>query len=261
MWQRRLAWGSAAFVLFFVFTLMIGTVTSVQPASAAVFVSDVNNTMQNTKTAISTATTAINTATQISNQIKNLTSMDATVLLAHYIGLSQELSDITGVRDTYNGLMNSSKTMDQAWNDSFKSMDSIFNKPANSSSNSSASQQIADNQGTMKTLEQTYKDSMVLSKQLSDTSKTGQAIQTVLNTSSNATGIKEATQAGTQMSSLLVQEAIKTNQQLSNLIAIESAKGQGDIQTMATSMQTNKELSDGFDAAVAASKARLEQKP
>lgn len=251
-WKNRLAWGTFAFVMFFVFTVGIGVVTKLQPANAAIFTSDVHNTMQNTKNAINTAVTAVNTATQVANQIKNLASMSPEGILAHYLGISQDLADITGVWQAYNGLMSATKTMDESWNSAFKQVDSFF-----SGETSSFAQRNSDSQSMLRALEQTYKDSMNTAKQVGDTSKSAQNLQDALNRVGNAVGAKEAAQAGTQVVASGVKEAIKTNQQLSTLITIESAKGQAEVQEQAKVLADNKTSTDNFTSAAATAVAAV----
>lgn len=241
MWKRRLAWGSTAFVLFFMFTLIFGAVTSVQPAGAAVQVVDTENILQNTLT-------AVNTATQVAHGVLNLQSMASSELLKHYTNLSQDLAAATKVRDAYTGLLNSGQTIESAWNSSFKNVDSYFN----STTPTTLAQYTDANQNTANKLEKTYSDSMKNAKNITTTSleTSSKEIQDALNRVANATGAKEATQASTQVSSVTAQESIKTNQLLSDLVVIQAAKGQQELQDRAAALATNQQTADNYSTAV-----------
>ena len=227
---------------------MLGAVMSAdqfQQAEGAVLVSDINNTMQNSKTAISTATTAINTATQIANQIRNLTPMSSDGLLNHYLGVSQQLSDVVGVWKGYNGVMSAATSAEQSWNNTFKGIDSFFD-----GGTSTLTGRTMDSQTTLRALEQTYKDNMKMSKQISDSQKSNEALQNSLNRVANANGAKEVGQAAAQVNSLGVQELIKGNQQLSNFVAADAAAKQAEIMEKAKALADNQKATVDYTTAV-----------
>lgn|GEM_PF-2332100 len=252
MWKRRLAWGSLTFVLFFVFTLVIGIRENLKPAGAAVLVNDTPNTLQNTTTAINTATTAINTATQVANQVKNLASMSPEGLLAQYLGVSAELGQVVGVWQAYNGLMTATQTMDQSWNNAFQQVNTFF-----SGGTSTIAQRNSNNQSTLQALESTYRDSMNTASAMTNTTTATQNLQTSLTNVANAVGNKQVVQANSQIASAAVKEQIKTNAQLGQLLTIEAAKGEAEVNEKAQALADNLNSTVNFSANVAADNAAL----
>jgi P-type conjugative transfer protein TrbJ len=204
--------------MFFVFTLGFGTFMNVQEAEGALLVNDINNTLQNTKTAISTATNAVNTASQVANDVRNLASMSPDGLLAHYLGISKELSNTLGVYNAYNGLMNATQTAEQAWNGTFQSAESFL------SGDTSALKGTAEGQKNMySSVDKTYRDSMNTARQVSDTRGDMTNLQNALNKVANANGAKEVAQANGQVSSIIAETQIKGLQTESQLLGITAA--------------------------------------
>lgn len=241
MWQRRILWFSLALVMFFLFTLALGTVTGIKKTEAALLVHDIDNTAQNAQTAINTATSAINSATSVANELRMLASMSPEALITHYVGLSQNLAEVLGTYKAYQGIINSTKDLSTTWKSTFNGMDSIFNGD---------SKNLKNSQDTMKVLENTYTDSMKISNEISNVTQSIDNLKKAVNNSANADGTKEALQANGQITAVGVSEQIKQNQLLSSMVTSMAAKQQFELEEVAKSQAERTKSATDFSSAV-----------
>ena len=244
MWKRHVAAGIGVILLFFAFTFAIGSYQALQPAEAALAVNDANNIYQNTLNAVNTATIAMNTATQISNQVRNLASLTTSELNNFYSTLTNDMNRMSNARDIYTGMLDKGKTLDSAWSGAFKDVNTFFN----SSTRPTATQNVANKQSTLATAQATNKDSLVMSKTVSDASpQVATDLQTAVTTLNNADGAKQAIQAHGLISSMMVKEQLKENAMLAQYLANVSASNQSRVQEEAASLSERQAAAEEFN--------------
>lgn len=245
MWKKHVLAGIGVVLLFFVFTFAIGTYQSLQPAEAAIAVNDANNIYQNTLNAVNTATIAMNTATQIANQVRNLASLSSSELDKFYESVATDIGRITTAQGLYGGMMNKGKTIDSAWTSAFKDVDTYFN----SSTRPSLSQNNLNKESTLATSQASNKDSLVISKTVSDaSSQSATDLQSAVTTLNNADGIKQSIQAHGFITSLMVKEQLKENAMLAQYLANMSAANQSKVQEEAASLSERQAAVEEFNS-------------
>ncbi|WP_371381845.1 hypothetical protein [Sporomusa aerivorans] len=128
--------------------------------------------------------------------------------------------------------MNSTNTMEQAWNQSFRSVDSLF-----SGSNTTTVDRIGNGWTTASALEKTYMDSMRVAKANADISKEVEQLNRLMEQNKNSVGNKQLQQ--TQNDIMAQQNAILLKQQqtmgaMAATVAAQSAQqNQADAEAMA----------------------------
>lgn len=184
---------------------------------------DVRNNAKSIIAEIKGVTEMVNTITNLAYQIKNLASMSPEGILAHYLGISQDLADIAGVWQAYNGLMAATDTAKNAWTSAFRSVEDF------SQGKTSVTKQMGKNKDLLNVLETTYKDSMATAKALGDQQNDIKMLENALNKLESASGNLENQQIRTQIESLEVSLAIKRNLLLGNLVSLKSITGKAKI--------------------------------
>lgn len=249
MWKKRSVYIASTILFFFVFTLAIGVVRSVQPASAAILVHDENNILQNAKTAINTATTAANTAKQVALQVQSLASMSSEGILAHYLGLSDELAKLVNVTGQLQGMMQAGRSAQKAWQDSFQDVDKLL------SGETSALKRYNDNQTSLRALEKTYQDSLKTAKAVGEIEARARRMKEAVTRSANAVGTKEAIQADTQLNALHAAETMHSNEILAQLTTTLAGKYAKENQDEAAAIAANRQSAEALHEHVEQSKS------
>lgn len=235
--MRKKRWGWEVWLMVAA-ALTVASGQAMKSADAALLVHDENNILQNTKTAIHTATTAANTARQVALEIKNLASMSAEGLVAHYLGISEDLEKIVEIAREYKGLLNQAETAKDSWKQSFEDIDDLLD------GKTSALKYHTARQDSLRALERTYKDSVIAARAVGDVQKRAKALEEAVLRSSEAIGIKEAVQADSQISALQAAETVKTNEALSQLAAITAARYAKENQEEASAIAINQASAD-----------------
>lgn len=234
MKKKRLRWG----ILIMAVTLATISGQAIKSADAAILVHDENNILQNAKTAIHTATTAANTARQVALAVQNLASMSAEGLVAHYLGVSEELGELIAVADEYKGLLNSAQTTEEVWRRSFQDVDDLLD------GGTSVLKYHEDRQTNLRALEQTYQDSYRAARTIGNIERRTRELEEAISRSVGAIGTKEAVQANSQISAIQAAEAIKTNEAIAQLTTVTAARYAKENQEEAAAIAINQASAD-----------------
>lgn len=234
--------------------LIITNINKPVDTHAAVLVHDEQNIAEAIKSATNTAQTVINTAEQVKIGIRNLASLDAGKLLSQYIGVNDQVKELTDLYQGYTGILSAGQDMKDKWNNAFGSVDNIFN----------GSVDVGDywnnQQKTLKNLGQTYYD---VAKTANNTVKTTQTRQEQLSdamdNAANADGEKGAIQAGNQIDAINAASMIENNNLLAQQIATTAAKYQKEANEEAAGMKLNEQSIN--DAKEYGNKLNIETKP
>ncbi len=182
---------------------------------------------ENHATFLQTATIAVNTATQIANQVINLASMSPEAMLAHILGVEKQLGQVVDIMKQAQGLMDATQTAEQAWNRTFKQIDSFAH------GETSAADRIAHHEDMINVLDQTYQDALRVGKLNTEIDSDTQQLQDMMNENQNAVGNKTVKQVKNQAGTLVVAQKIKQNETLPNLTTVLVASARANLEIAA----------------------------
>ena len=213
-------------VIGFVSLSLLSGIGMIQKANAAIPVIDAENIAQ----AVMTVT---NTLTQIQNQLLELRPADSDFLQNQINGIAQQINQIKNTGQQANGLMNQGQSVEQKWQNTFGSIDSLFT----SDSTVTPDAQIAHSRNAAYTLDQTYQDAYRSAKQLAIVDQDWQTLQQLMEANKNAVGNKQSMQVQNsliaQQNTLLLKQ-IQTQSAMSSVVAASNAaQNQEDAQTTA----------------------------
>lgn len=178
-----------------------------------------------------------NTISQIKNQLLELEPLDDSILNNGRSNVNTQISEMQGVQGRAQGLLNQTRSVEQAWQNTFGSIDTLFSSPATVTPTA----QIANTRNTANVLDQTYQDAYRTAVQAGNLDKDWQNLQTLMDANQNAAGNKQSLQV---QNSLIAQQnllLLKQSQMLSAissvLAASSAAQNQVDAQTTAGNQQ------------------------
>lgn len=215
---------------------LLSGVSMIPKANAAIPVIDAQNIAQ----AVMTVT---NTLTQIQNQLLELKPMDSNFLQAQISDLNQQINQMRSNAQQAQGLMNQEQSLEQKWQSTFGSIETLFTSGATVTPNA----QIAHSRNAANTLDQTYQDAYRIAKQNANVDQDWQALQNLMNANQNAVGNKQSLQIQNsliaQQNALLLKQIQTQSATNAVLAATAAAQNQEDAQTTAQ----NKKIIDAFD--------------
>ena len=197
-----------------------------QKANAAIPVIDAENIAQ----AVMTVT---NTLTQIQNQLLELKPMDSGFLQTQISDINQQINQMRSNAQQAQGLMNQSQSLEQKWQSTFGSIDTLFTSGATVTPDA----QIAHSRNAAYTLDQTYQDAYRIAKQNANVDQDWQTLQQLMDANKSAVGNKQSIQIQNsliaQQNALLLKQIQTQSATNAVLAATAAAQNQEDAQTTA----------------------------
>lgn len=196
--------------------LLVGFLATPNPqnhAEAGIYVTDLQNIAENTKTAINTYSNAINTANQVQLEIRNLASMDQKALITHYLGIDKQYKKIMDYLDEQVGTLNLGTSTDTVL-DEMGANNNLYLKGM-------SDEEFRNSIKKMYHVEDdTYKSALAVGRQQERVEDSIKSLEDSLKNLHNAQGQKEALQAQGQIASQGIIEQNKTVNALYTLVGI-----------------------------------------
>lgn len=226
-------------IIVIVATALVSGAGFTYKAQAAIPVIDMENIAQ-------TVLAVSHTMTQIQNQLLELQPLDLQFLQSQINGINQQISQIKNTAQQAGGLMNQSQSVDQKWQQTFGSINTLFSSEATIT----ADAQIARTRNTAYTLDQTYQDAYRAAKNAADIDQEWAILQSLMVANKNAVGNKQSLQVQNsliaQQNILLIKQQQSQSTLSSVIAATAAAQNMEDAQTTAKNkkmIEQNEKLS------------------